>query len=60
MKRLRRAAKECNYQELDRQIKEQFIHAITDDNMLIQISSEFKAMKNTRKVASNQVLVWVR
>ena len=37
MKRLRIAAKECNYQELDRWVKEHFIHGI-NDYMMAQIT----------------------
>ena len=60
MKRLRISAKECSYQELDRWVNNQFIHCINDDNMLIDISSELKAMKYTGKLTSNQVLMWAR
>ena len=34
MGRLQVAAVECNYQEVDRQLKEQFIHGINDNCML--------------------------
>ena len=60
MKAVRIAAKECNYQELDRCIKEHFTHGIDDDNMLIEISSELRGMKNMSRVTSNQVLMWAR
>ena len=60
MKRLKIAAKEYNYQELDRWVKEQFIQGINDNNMLIDISSMLKAKKNTSKVTSNQVQMWAR
>ena len=38
MRRLGITEKECNYQELDRWVKEQFIHCINDDNMLTAAS----------------------
>ena len=60
MKILRIAVKECNYQELDRWVKEQFIHDINDDSMLIEINSELKLMKNKSKVTNNLVLMWER
>ena len=34
MGRLYVAAVECNYQEVDRQLKEQFIHGLNDKHML--------------------------
>ena len=37
MKRLRIAAKECNYQEFNMWVKEQCIYGMTDNNMLIDI-----------------------
>ena len=40
MGRLRTAAIECNYQEIDRQLKEQFIHRLNDQEMLAQIIRE--------------------
>ena len=36
MGRLRLAAVECNYTEIDRQLKEQFIHGLNDNDMLTQ------------------------
>ena len=40
MGRLRLAAVECNYMEIDRQLKEQFIHEINDNDMLTEIIRE--------------------
>ena len=40
MGRLRRAAVECNYKEVDRQLKEHFIHRINDSEMLTEIIRE--------------------
>ena len=37
MGRLRVAAKKCNYQEVERQLKDQFIHSLNDKNMLEEI-----------------------
>ena len=34
MGRLHRAAVECNYQEVDRQLKEQFFHGLNDKHMV--------------------------
>ena len=35
--RLRTAVAECKYKEVDRQLKEQFIHGLNDDEMLVEI-----------------------
>ena len=37
MGRLHIAAVECHYQEVDRQLKEQFIHDLNDKNMLEEL-----------------------
>ena len=50
MKGLRIAAKECNYQELDRQVKEQFICGINDEYIQRKIDSEIKAISNTSEI----------
>ena len=38
--RLRTAAVECNYHEIDKQLKEQFIHRLNDKEMLAEIIRE--------------------
>ena len=60
MGRFKIAATECNYQELDRWVKEQFIHKLNDDSMLMEIIQELTANKDTSKVTRNQVLIWAR
>ena len=40
MGRIRVAAIDCNYKELDRQLKEQFIHGLNDSDMLAEIIRE--------------------
>ena len=37
-------AKECSYQELDRQVKEQLIYGINDEYMQRKIDSELTAI----------------
>ena len=39
------AAVECNYQEVDRQLKEQFIHGLNNKCMLEEILKELTATK---------------
>ena len=38
-------AAECNYQEVDRQLKEQFIHGLNDKDMLGKIIKELMASR---------------
>ena len=40
MERLQIMAAKCNYQELDRQLKEHFIHGLNDKDMLGEIIKE--------------------
>ena len=45
MGRLHIAAVDCNYQEVDRQLKEQFIHGLNDIYMLEEIIKELTVTK---------------
>ena len=45
MGRLHIAAVQCNYQQVDRQLKEQFIHGLNDKYMLEEIIKELMATK---------------
>ena len=54
MKRLRIAAKQCNYQELHRQVKQQFIYGINNHNMQIKVNSELTSMQ--AKLQANRSL----
>ena len=40
MCRLRLAAVECNYKEIDKQLNEQFVHGLYDNDMLVEIIRE--------------------
>ena len=40
MGRLRKAVVKCSYKEIDRQLKEQFIHGLNDEEMLVEIIRE--------------------
>ena len=59
MGRLRITVIECNYKVIDRQLKEQYIHGLNDNKMLIEILCELTAIKETC-VTGEQELVWVR
>ena len=45
MGRLRIAVAECNYTEIDRQLKEQFIHGLNNKAMLDEVVRELMAKK---------------
>ena len=60
MGRLYIAAVECNYQEVDRQLKEQFIHGLNDKYMLEEIIKELTATKSDDHITSGDVLAWAK
>ena len=60
MGRLWVAAVECNYQEVDRQHKEQFIHGLNDKCMLEEIIKEQAVIKNDDHIMSGGVLAWAK
>ena len=60
MGRLRIAAAECNYKEIDRQLKEQFIHGLIDKAMLDEVVRELTAKNSSEQMNSEDVLLWVR
>ena len=51
-------AVECNYQEVDRQLKEQFIHCLNDKHMLEEIIKELTTTNNDDHITSGGVLAW--
>ena len=57
-KKVRLAANECEYQEQDRQVREQFICSSNDEHMHSKIISEIKARSKPDKFTSEQVLMW--
>ena len=60
MGRLHIAAVECNYQEVSRQLKEQFMHELNDKCMLEEIIKELTTAKNDDCITSGGVLAWVK
>ena len=52
MRRLHVGAVECNYQEIDRQLKEQFIHSLNDKHMLEEIIKELTVTSNDDHIMS--------
>ena len=57
MKRVRLEVEECEYSEIDRQIKEQFICGLDDEGMQVKIMSEIKTKSKTDNIISEQVLM---
>ena len=49
---LRLAAIDCNYKEIDGQLKEQFIHALNDTDMLAEIIIEFIKVEEYTEIIS--------
>ena len=60
MGRLHVVAAECNYRELDRQLKEQFIHGLNNRCMLDEMIRELTAKNNEEQVTSEGMLIWVK
>ena len=56
MGRLHIAAVEYNYQKVDRQFKEQFIHGLNDKHMMEEFIKELTVTKNDDHITSGGVL----
>ena len=57
MGRLCVAVVECSYREIDRQLKEQFIHCLNDKDMLDKTFKELATKSNGEQTTSDGVLV---
>ena len=60
MSRLRIALAECNYKEIDRKLKEQFIHGLNNKAMLDEVVRELMAKNSSEHTNSEDVLLWAR
>ena len=60
MGRLRTVAVECNYKEVDRQLKEQLIHRLNDSEMLTGIIRELIKSDENGIILSEHVFNWVK
>ena len=60
MGRLHVAVVECNYQEVDRQLKEQFIHGLNDKYMLEEIIKELTTARDDDHITNGGMLAWVK
>ena len=54
------AVVECNYREVDQQLKEQFIHGLNDKIMLDKVIRELTAKSNNEQTTSEDVLAWAK
>ena len=60
MRRLHVVAMECNYQKVDRQLKEHFINDLNDKYILEEIIKELMATKNGNHITSGGMLAWAK
>ena len=60
MGRLCIAVVECSYLEVDRQIKEQFIHSLNNKHILEEIIKELTVTNNDDHITSWGVQAWVK
>ena len=60
MGRLHMAAMECNYTELDQQLKEKFIHGLNDKSMLDKIIKELTTTNSDGEITSEGILAWAK
>ena len=51
---------ECNYKEIDRQLKEQFIHGLNNKVMLDEVIRELTTKNNDEQMTSEGVLAWAK
>ena len=53
-------ATDCNYQEYDIRLKEQFINGLNVETIIAEIIKELTTLSDTSEVASEQVLMWAQ
>ena len=51
---------ECNYREIDQQLKEQFIHGLSNKIMLDEVIRELTTKNNNEQTSSEDVLAWAK
>ena len=51
---------ECNNKELDRKLKEQFIHGLNDTDKLGDIIQELTKINKNEKITNKNVLLWAK
>ena len=53
-------AVECNYKELDHQLKGQFIHGLNDKTMLDKVIRELTTKGSNDQTTSEDLLIWAK
>ena len=53
-------AVECNYKEIDCQLKEQFIHGLNDKTMLDKVIRDLTTKNINEQLTSEDVLIWAK
>ena len=51
---------ECDYREVDRQLKEQLMHGLNDKSMLDEVIRELTMKNNNEQTTSEDVLAWAK
>ena len=57
---MRLAAIECNYKEIDRQLKKQFIHGLNDSDILGEITRELTKIQENSEITSENLFCWAK
>ena len=60
MGRLKIVTAEGSYTEMDRQLKEQFMHGLNNDDMMMEIIKELTKTEETVNMTTEQILAWAR
>ena len=60
MGRLCIVAAECNYKEIDCQLKEQFMHGLNDKIVLDKVIRELTTKNINEQMTSEDVLIWAK
>ena len=60
MGRLRTGAVRCKYKEVDRQLEEQLIQGLNDDEMLVEIIRELTKCEENVTLPNETVLEWAK
>ena len=60
MGRLHVVAAKCNYREIDRQLKEHFIHGLNGKVMLDEVIRELTTKSNDQQMTSEGILAWAK
>ena len=60
MDRSRTVVVKCSYKEIYRQLKEQFIHGLNDEEVLAEIIRELTKCGENTNIHSENVLTWAK